>query len=35
MYNEIKKCRICGNSELETVLNLGEQYLTGIFPKIH
>ena len=33
MYSEIKKCRACGNSELETVLNLGEQYLTGVFPE--
>lgn len=33
MYREIKKCRICGNSDLIPVLNLGNQFLTGIFPK--
>ncbi len=33
MYNEISKCRICGNENLVLVLNLGEQYLTGVFPK--
>lgn len=33
MYTEIKKCRICGNAHLITVLSLGEQYLTGVFPK--
>ncbi len=33
MYTEIKKCRVCGCSELTTVLSLGEQYLTGVFPK--
>ena len=33
MYKQINKCRICGNSYLERVLNLGEQMLTGVFPK--
>jgi hypothetical protein len=33
MYTEIKKCRVCECSELTTVLSLGEQYLTGVFPK--
>lgn len=33
MYSEIKKCRICGNTDLVSILNLGNQYLTGIFPK--
>jgi hypothetical protein len=33
MYNEIKKCRISGSTNLITVLSLGEQYLTGVFPK--
>lgn len=33
MYSEIKKCRICGNSELTPILNLGFQALTGVFPK--
>lgn len=32
MYNEIKECRICGNKNLETVLDLGNQALTGVFP---
>ena len=33
MYREITECRICGNSELITVLDLGTQTLTGVFPK--
>jgi len=33
MYNEITKCRIGGGTNLITVLSLGEQYLTGVFPK--
>lgn len=33
MYNEITKCRISGSPNLITVLSLGEQYLTGVFPK--
>jgi NDP-4-keto-2,6-dideoxyhexose 3-C-methyltransferase len=33
MYKRINKCRICGNTQLETVLDLGEQMLTGVFPK--
>jgi hypothetical protein len=33
MYTEIKKCRISGSANLITVLSLGEQYLTGVFPK--
>lgn len=33
MFYKIDKCRVCGNSHLVTVLNLGEQYLSGIFPK--
>lgn len=32
MYSEVTKCRICGNTELDSVLSLGEQSLTGIFP---
>jgi hypothetical protein len=32
-YKEISKCRISGSSNLTTVLSLGEQYLTGVFPK--
>jgi hypothetical protein len=33
MYTEITKCRISGSKNLITVLSLGEQYLTGVFPK--
>ena len=32
MYSEISKCRISGSTNLMTVLSLGEQYLTGVFP---
>lgn len=33
MFHKIKKCRVCGNESLITVLDLGDQYLSGIFPK--
>jgi NDP-4-keto-2,6-dideoxyhexose 3-C-methyltransferase len=33
MYKIINACRICGNTELIPVVNLGEQYLTGVFPR--
>lgn len=33
MYKEIEECRISKSSNLITVLSLGEQYLTGVFPK--
>lgn len=33
MYKEIHKCRICGNSNLKLVVDLGKQCLTGIFPE--
>jgi NDP-4-keto-2,6-dideoxyhexose 3-C-methyltransferase len=33
MYKKITSCRICGNSHLERVLDLGEQMLTGVFPR--
>jgi hypothetical protein len=33
MYSKTKQCRICGNEHLINVLDLGEQMLTGIFPK--
>lgn len=33
MYQKIKRCRICGNTHLECVLDLGEQMLTGVFPR--
>ncbi len=32
-YREITHCRICGNQKLDTILALGNQYLTGVFPK--
>lgn len=32
MYREVPRCRICGNTELRPVLNLGNQALTGVFP---
>lgn len=34
MIKKISKCRVCGNPELVLVVDLGEQYLTGVFPKI-
>lgn len=33
MYKNISRCRICGNSNLVKILDLGIQYLTGIFPE--
>ncbi len=33
MFREIQHCRICGNANLVTLLDLGEQVLTGVFPK--
>lgn len=30
---KIKKCRISGSSNLTEILSLGDQYLTGVFPK--
>lgn len=33
MYTEIKKCRCCESEKFTTVLSLGEQFLTGVFPK--
>jgi hypothetical protein len=32
-YNKISKCRISGSKNLVSVLNLGYQSLTGVFPK--
>lgn len=31
--NQISQCRICGNQNLVEVLDLGNQALTGVFPK--
>ncbi|WP_435088577.1 class I SAM-dependent methyltransferase [Candidatus Pelagibacter bacterium nBUS_29] len=33
MIKSIKACRICKNTNLVKVLDLGDQYLTGVFPK--
>jgi hypothetical protein len=33
MYKNISRCRICGNTELKQVLDLGEQYLSSSFVK--
>jgi len=33
MYQPIDECRICQNRALESVLDLGKQHLTGVFPK--
>ena len=33
MFKEIKNCRVCGNSRLEPILSLGNQELSGIFPR--
>jgi len=33
-YQEITRCRICGNTNLVPILDLGTQALTGVFPKI-
>ena len=32
-FHSIDSCRICGNTELVSVLHLGEQSLTGVFPR--
>jgi hypothetical protein len=32
MYSVIGNCRVCGNSSQVSILSLGEQYLTGVFP---
>lgn len=34
MFRECTACRICGNTELEQVLDLGTQMLTGVFPRL-
>jgi len=33
MYTAITNCRICGNAELEPIVDLGVQALTGVFPR--
>ena len=32
-YKEITACRMCSNRNLVEVIDLGQQYLTGVFPK--
>ena len=32
MYGTIQCCRICGNPNLVSLLHLGDQALTGVFP---
>ena len=32
-YINISKCRVCKNTDLIEVLNLGNQALSGVFPK--
>ena len=34
LFNKIEQCRICKNNDLVTVFDLGDQYLSGIFPKV-
>ena len=33
LYSEVERCRICGNAELDPILDLGLQALSGIFPR--
>jgi len=33
MFTEIRQCRICGNFDLTSILHLGNQVLTGVFPQ--
>ena len=33
MTHAITQCRICGGTQLQTVMSLGDQALTGVFPK--
>ncbi len=33
LVSPISRCRICGNTDLQDVLQLGDQKLTGVFPK--
>ena len=32
MYTEIERCRVCGNTNLQSIVHLGDQALTGVFP---
>jgi len=33
LYRRIERCRVCGNPRLEPLIDLGEQALTGVFPR--
>ncbi len=33
LYKKIQNCRICGNNNLESIIDLGTMHMTGIFPK--
>ena len=33
-FIRITACRVCGNRNLVRIVDLGEQYLTGVFPKV-
>jgi|TARA_Y100000389_G_C17470620_1_gene530283 hypothetical protein len=33
MFRKIEKCRVCGNTHYDVVLDLGDQYISGVFPK--
>jgi|TARA_B100000959_G_scaffold64451_1_gene68153 NDP-4-keto-2,6-dideoxyhexose 3-C-methyltransferase len=33
LYREIRSCRICENQDLDSILELGNMALTGVFPK--
>ena len=33
MVHEIAACRMCGSEHLVSILNLGTQALTGVFPR--
>lgn len=33
MFKTILNCRVCGGTQLTTLMNLGNQALTGVFPK--
>ncbi len=32
-YQEVARCRVCGNDRLDPILHLGVQHLTGVFPQ--
>lgn len=32
MFKEISRCRICGNTSFHSIIHLGNQALTGVFP---